>query len=83
MNRYRGLNRRLMFYGWAILVLAAFFTSLDGVFGLGVVASRILVRSLWTTCCVSSILAVVFDRPVRIVAAAILLSLLTLFLPTL
>jgi hypothetical protein len=83
MNRYRGRIRAIMCYSWCLIMLAAVFSSIDGVFGLGIGASRILVRVLWVTCFASATLVMVFDGVARIVAAIVLLSLFLLFLPTL
>jgi hypothetical protein len=83
MNRHRGLIREVMCCSWGLITLAAVFSSMDGVFGLGLGACRILVLFLWVTCCVSATLTIIFDGAARIVAAVVLLSLFFLFLPTL
>ena len=83
MNRHRGLIRSLMFCSWGLIILAAFFTNMDGVFGLDIRSSRVLVLSLWVTCCASAILTIVYDRAARFVAVVVLFSLVVLFLPTL
>jgi len=83
MIPHRNMIRLPLCCSWAMIVLAACFTSMDGVFGLGTMTSRVLVCILWATCFVSAILAIVYDRQARIVAAIILLLLLLLFLPTL
>ncbi len=83
MNRRRSLIRAIMYYSWWLIIIAAVSTSMDGVLGLGIRASRILVLSVWVTCCASAILTLAYDRAARIVAAVVLLSLLVLFLPTL
>lgn len=83
MKRRYGLVRLVMLCSWGLLLLSAVFTNLDGIFGFGLTASRILVISLWVTCFASATCVIVFDRAARLVAALILFVLLVLLLPTL
>ena len=68
---------------YGLLILAAVFSSMDGILWLGTAGSRVVVLFLWATCCLSSILIAAFDRGARVLAVLILLMLSSLLLPTL
>ena len=84
MSRYRVLIRTLMFAAFAIIVLAAVLVDGNGtVFGLEGPTSNILMIFLFSTCAISACLAIVYDKAMRIIAVAVLLTFLLMFMPAL
>jgi hypothetical protein len=83
MNRYRATIRLIAGGSFLLLILAAVFSNFDGILGLGIKASEIIIISLWATAWLSWVLVVVYDRGARILAILMLMWLFFLSLLTL